>query len=610
MGARMVLALKYYKGVFMEEIIPIGKITKYGFIILLILAFLIPGSSLWMDYVEHRFFGQVQTLDDGWTWNGESVASMLEYAGQADEDNEITLTRALTEDVVLEGGGAILYRSTQQTLSAYVGDELIYEYNPLTSQPFGHLAPSKWHYISLSAEDVGEELTLVTHCPLSQFASGMQTIRSGTESSLHSFVFQSYLPVFLSNVFLISAGLLLFVVTLFPEETRWIRLAGSFTIAMGLWGIGESKFIDFLFLGNYFWYILTFEAVLFGIYLYTVFICTFIKRHIKRTDFWIEKVALGNIFFQNAMYFWGIFEFMEMLIFSHILVGIIAIINVYYTFHYRNSWLMSKESVHKFICVQGIFLLSVVVEIVEYLMGDFAHTGFVFRIGISVYIVAVVGLSVGAMLQQMDKAHSLAEELLEYRVSIARSQIKPHFIFNTLTSIRTLIKIDQEKAYQLVGMFSKYLRVNMNSFESKELIPLSEELGHIRTYVEIEKVRFGAEKIAVVYDIRSEDFLVPSLSIQPIVENAIKHGICKKKGGGVVTIRSHETKKEYILEVVDTGIGFDVDLVLKKGVVTDSIGLANVHFRLQTLMDANISITSEIGKGTRVYITIPKGVSQ
>ncbi len=585
----------------------IERIAKWALIFLVAVVFIFPGSPKWMDFVAESHAETAVLLDTGWTWNGEAVASLAEYDGVADENNEIHLATTLTEDMVLDGEGAFLFRSAQQTLRVFLDEELIYTYDPLDTQIFGKLAPSQWNYIPLSSDDVGKEITFVTHCSLAQFANTIQEIRYGETVSLHEWVFQTYLPVFLSNVFLISIGGLLLIVTLFPARVRWMRLAGLFTIAMGIWGVGESKFTDFMQFGNYAWGILTFEAILFGICLYTGFTCSFIRRRIKNVSPWIEGMAVTNLLLQNLFYFSGAFEFMEMLVVNHILAFVIAFINIYYIVRYRNIWVDGENSLKPFIYIQWIYFVSLFVEIALYLNGYVATTGYFFRIGISLYIISVVGLSLQSMLKDVEKSAKLSEELLQYRVSIAKSQIKPHFIFNTLTSIQTLIKIDQDEAYRLVSMFAKYLRVNMTSFEKNELIPFDEEVRHIRTYVEIEKVRFGSERVSVVYDLREVDFLIPALSIQPIVENAIKHGICKKKGGGVVTLRSYAREKETIIEVIDTGVGFDVkEIEERAGEQGGSIGIANVRFRLGTLVHAQVVVKSIIGKGSSVKIVIPK----
>ena len=154
--------------------------------------------------------------------------------------------------------------------------------------------------------------------------------------------------------------------------------------------------------------------------------------------------------------------------------------------------------------------------------------------------------------------------------------------------------------------FSKYLRGNMDSISQKYPIPFETELEHIKNYCAIELLRFG-DKLNIVYNTDFTDFSVPSLSIQPLVENAIKHGVTKKPEGGTVTVSSFEEAEFYCVVIEDDGIGFDPE---NPDFAPDDshshIGLSNVSNRLKIMVNAQLNIESEQGKGTRVTIKIPK----
>ena len=127
------------------------------------------------------------------------------------------------------------------------------------------------------------------------------------------------------------------------------------------------------------------------------------------------------------------------------------------------------------------------------------------------------------------------EKNKDAKIKLMLSQIRPHFIYNSLSSITTLIEIDPKKAQEALDNFTDYLRMNLSSITETKLIPFEYELKHIKTYVELEKIRFN-DRINIIYDIKSMDFNVSPLSIQPIVENAIKHGILKKIEGGLTKL--------------------------------------------------------------------------
>ncbi len=200
--------------------------------------------------------------------------------------------------------------------------------------------------------------------------------------------------------------------------------------------------------------------------------------------------------------------------------------------------------------------------------------------------------------QQMQK------ELYEAKVSVMVSQIQPHFMYNALSSIAILCKLEPETAYNATVTFSQYLRGNMDSLKQTAPVSFEKELEHLKKYLYIEKLRF-ADKLNIEYDIQTTDFEVPMLSVQPIVENAVKHGVGMKKGGGTVKISTGETDNAYKVIISDDGVGFDVNAP-KKDDGRSHIGMENTKRRLKDMCDADIITESEIGKGTTTTVIIPK----
>lgn len=188
------------------------------------------------------------------------------------------------------------------------------------------------------------------------------------------------------------------------------------------------------------------------------------------------------------------------------------------------------------------------------------------------------------------------KELVASKSQLMVSQIQPHFIYNSLNTIYYLIDMDQEQAKEAVSTFSDYLRQNINSLKDDKPVPFAEELEHIKAYVSLEKLRFG-DRLNIVYKIDADDFLVPPLTIQPLVENAIKHGISVKEEGGTVTLMTRRTKDGIILAVADDGAGFDTTRYSDDNKSTH-IGLYNVRGRLKNMCNAELTVSSEEGKGT------------
>lgn len=196
------------------------------------------------------------------------------------------------------------------------------------------------------------------------------------------------------------------------------------------------------------------------------------------------------------------------------------------------------------------------------------------------------------------------KELYEAKVQIMVSQIRPHFMYNALTSIAMMCELDPKTAKEATITFAKYLRGNMDSLKQTKPVPFETELEHLKKYLYIEKLRFD-DLLNIEYDIQTTDFELPMLSIQPLVENAVKHGVGMKDDGGTVRISTRETDDAFEVIIEDDGVGFDTSAP-KKDDGRSHVGMENTRKRLKEMCNADIVITSEIGKGTTARVIIPK----
>ncbi len=195
----------------------------------------------------------------------------------------------------------------------------------------------------------------------------------------------------------------------------------------------------------------------------------------------------------------------------------------------------------------------------------------------------------------------LNAKLTESRIATMISQIQPHFIYNTLGTIEQLCITEPKAASKLVRNFSLYLRGNFSELDNTKPITFSKEMNHVKYYTDIEQVRFP--DMTIQYDLRSVEFLLPALSVQPLVENAIKHGLMGLEEGGIVTISAYETEKYYVVEVTDDGVGFDMNAGYDE---TKHVGIKNIRGRIEAMCGGTLTIESEIQKGTKATIRIPK----
>ncbi|HET9086812.1 MAG TPA: sensor histidine kinase [Acidobacteriaceae bacterium] len=204
--------------------------------------------------------------------------------------------------------------------------------------------------------------------------------------------------------------------------------------------------------------------------------------------------------------------------------------------------------------------------------------------------------------------------LLEARLDALQRQINPHFLFNTLNSIASLVRFRPEQARQLIVKLASILRVLLQ--DRDDLTPLREELQFADDYLAIEVTRFGADKLQVVKEIPAEtlEILVPSMLLQPLIENSIKHGLEPRIGGGTITLRSRLQNDKLVVTVEDDGVGMASDsgngpLPRRSSLLPSGtgVGMRNVRERMQVLCgpDAEFEIISRPGRGTRVVLTIP-----
>ncbi len=222
-------------------------------------------------------------------------------------------------------------------------------------------------------------------------------------------------------------------------------------------------------------------------------------------------------------------------------------------------------------------------------------------VGIGVLLLLLALALLGVVFYREYRLKEQDRVLAEKKIALLLSQIQPHFLYNILGSIEWLCETDPKKAQEATEQLSRFLRGNMDSLQSVTTIPAARELEHIRCYLSLEAIRFG-EKLHTVYDIETEDFFVPALGLQPLVENAVRHGVTKREEGGTVSIRTCQTQWAYLVFIEDDGVGFD-PAAPQEG---SHLGIENVRSRLEAQCGGSLTVHSQPGVGTRVEVCIPK----
>jgi len=250
----------------------------------------------------------------------------------------------------------------------------------------------------------------------------------------------------------------------------------------------------------------------------------------------------------------------------------------------------------------GVFLIIDILDIYLHMAGS----GYL-RFGLAITILyQMVRFAMDFRRQYNEAIHyqQVQRELYEAKVSVMASQIRPHFMYNALSSIAILCKLDPDTAYTATVTFSDYLRGNMDSLRQTAPVPFTTELEHLKKYLYIEKLRFD-DQLNIEYDIQATDFEIPLLSIQPLVENAVKHGVGMKDDGGTMKISTRETDDAFEVIIEDDGVGFDTTAE-RTDDGRSHIGMENTKKRLKDMCGADVVITSTVGEGTTARVIIPK----
>lgn len=223
------------------------------------------------------------------------------------------------------------------------------------------------------------------------------------------------------------------------------------------------------------------------------------------------------------------------------------------------------------------------------------------------YVVTAFSLLLIYVTVQIDYEKQQEEQLVQQRIAIMLSQIQPHFLYNVLTSIRALCRSDAHSAERALTDFTLYLRANLDSLNAVGCVPFLKELEHTKHYVDLEKMRFGKD-LTVLFNTPVTQFSLPPLTLEPIVENAVRHGVMQRRNGGTVMISTCEAEGGVRITVADDGVGFDVSsLDTESGT---HIGLRSVRERLAGVCGGRLEVESSPSVGTTVTLYLPKEVKE
>lgn len=505
----------------------------------------------------------------------------------------------------------LAFYTVHQYVDVYLEGQHIYSLKPSEEQ-FVKTIGSNWSMIPLYREDAGKEIRVEITPVYESFRNRQVEFLIGSRYEIYVGQRVKDLPQIVLSILAIFVGIVFLGIAVYRQLRKSgggnLAAFGLVSIMMGLWRLADTRFTPFLMPQKpVFLFCVSVGVLMIGLVPLIKSMQWRFNPISRRILDWCRIGTSVICLVLVLLQMFGGVDLRENLPVIHITLGAGAAIFIGSAVFDRLKYPGNRENV--FSQKEPLILaVGVLADIVAfYVKGN--SSGLLFTLLAMLIYSLMIGYAmmmgfVQQEIQLAEKDRILAEQerqLTESRIATMVSQIRPHFIYNTLGSIEQLCELQPETAAKLVHDFSCYLRGNFGEMDNPAPIPLSQEMKHVEHYVSIEQIRFP--DIEVQFDIRSGDFLIPALSVQPLVENAIKHGLMKLPQGGTVTVSSYETDSHAFVSVEDNGVGFDTEILLDE---RKHIGLRNIRTRIEVMCGGTLTVESTPGVGTKVWISIPK----
>lgn len=506
----------------------------------------------------------------------------------------------------------LAFYMVHQCAEVWLDGQQVYSIKPSGERRITKTVGSNWAMLPIYREDAGKEVRVEITPAYESFRNRKVEFLIGSQLAIYKDrlskdlpqIILSALAIFVGVLFICMAGISLFQSPLGRELAN----LGLFSLLMGIWRLTDTRFTP-LFLPDrpVFLFYLSVATLMIGIIPLMYALKGKENRKSQRIfDGYCILVSLNGCM-QILLQVTGVADIRENLFVIHIIavIGVVLlIINAIVDQHkYSEKLLRLADSRLFLICFVGVLADLVAF----YVRGT--SSGLLFSL--ASLLLYVVFSGVGMLFRYSQQEKELAEkdrrlaeqerQLTDSRIATMVSQIQPHFIYNTLGTIGQFCLDEPEQAADLVQKFTMYLRGNFVELGNEAPISITKELEHVRYYADIEQIRFP--DIQVQYDLKANEFMLPALTVQPLVENAIKHGLMGLETGGTVKLSTYETESDYCVRVEDDGVGFDASS-LEKG--RKHVGIQNVRVRLEAMCGGALNIESVPNKGTTAVITIPK----
>ncbi len=553
--------------------------------------------------------GSYYDFDDSWVLidedNGDTVIT-LPYDADVKAGNTVTITHKVPENV--DGNTVLFFASEFQAVEVSIDDDIVYSYGVDEKRAFGKSSVPVYNMADVSSEHAGGNISITFLSNYSKYSGRLPIINYGNKGDVLYTIWQENAVTFIMAMLLIVFGIASVIIYIFMGRHRKEHPAFGYLVVFlmitAIWSVCDNRLIQ-MFTNNMYaiWLIkaLTIQIIPIA-YLMYVRCFTDKRKIIKYIDYGIWAYITSFIA-STVFQMMGLCDYVEYVFVAEIfiVIGLVIITLMLGTAIIT----FGKKSLRDNVISNMVLIVFIVVSAILNIFSSTRAAGeIVLRVGLFIYVLCILVVTERSVLLKSDKKKESEEEQIKRQKKLALDSLNPNFIFAALKLTLGFVKNGSDTSQIVLVNLSKYIRYKFNALdEESNMVDFREELEHIRSYLYIEKLRYG--KLIVNIEDKVIDFKVPAHSIEPLVENAIRHGLARRDYEGAVVIRSYERKDSYAVQIVDNGIGFDVNNI-KKDTFTS---ILNVREKIEGI-DGDIEIASKKGKGTVITIKFPKVVTE
>ena len=512
----------------------------------------------------------------------------------------------------------LAFYTVHQYVEVWLGEEKVFSRMPSADNHMIKTVGSNWTMLPLYREDAGKEVRIEITPVYENFRDRQVDFLIGSELAIYKDRLFKDLPQLVLGIMAVFIGVVFACVSCYTvhkkKRGKNLLALGIFSTMMGFWRLTDTRFTPFLLKDKP---VLLFYVSVTMLMLGMIPLMKWIEGYFtQKSRRILDSYCIGTTSLclaQLLLQFLGIWDIRETLIVTHMAIGVGAVLAIgvviYERIQFPKKTKLLLGNRLPLICLAGV-LADVIAFYIKGNSSGLIYTLFAFLLYVVFMGISTIHNYSEQELELAEKERQLAEKdrelaenerkLTDRRIASMMSQIRSHFIFNVLTTISTYCKIDPQKADNALVRFSRYLRKNIRIIEEEGLIDFTMELEQLEDYIALEQLRFE-DRIHFEKQLETTSFEIPPLTIQPIVENAIKHGLIEPGKSGTICLQTKRNLGYVEITVTDNGIGFVPEQCEKE----ESVGIRNVRYRLEHMVGGRLTIESAPGEGTKVTITIP-----